>query len=532
MLENSSPIVSAGLCSPQGEFGISFWIFIPSEIDSVQWSETNRIHLISRVPETGDLNMVELVHGDPNKLETYTFSMHLLKQDDSFVLEVFLITYTIEKIESGSTKPTAPSRKRIMKRSTIKSLPIETNRWNNCFFEAIQSKGGDPEKLDLDLLDINSFNTFVNIQVNSTEHVQHSIEGGLWPLHQNIIVGKLPLSLGISNCEEEKPFIKLADVIWIPTSCSRTPKSSDLSSSFCTAFPSTEIVETINALFRGACVITKVIDSIVHVSAIPDADRKHLSPNLSNNIAKLFKILQNLLLVGCRNTQRVAMQLIRRLVANFHELYTNSNAFIASSAETYLEGSPLTPAGSARIVAMRNKPPQATFSTLRLLIDILSSLLNSKYCTFSNFVGIEKESNNELSNMSNFRNLQKIWDRRLYLNRINVENYMNITTWISNYCIEENALFQDISGIFSVIFTNWKVDLDLIVQELFTDDSYDILSSKKGNISRQTFNLIYLSCLGGWFPLIKSGAIVDIIPRRSQLLYHNKLPIDQIALSN
>ena len=54
-LESTSPSIISSVFTPDGSYSMGFWLFIPS---ASSWDEGAQIHILSRIPENGDCNLV------------------------------------------------------------------------------------------------------------------------------------------------------------------------------------------------------------------------------------------------------------------------------------------------------------------------------------------------------------------------------------------------------------------------------------------------------------------------------------------
>jgi hypothetical protein len=261
-LELASPIISSNLCAPNGNFTIGFWIFLPEDLteflnsvllmkvknenseeekkqandnpvpSSAGDENLERIHLLSRISESGDINMIDLLTKDPQSLDSLTLTLNLIIQKDikhcSLELSVYVSSYGREEKKNSNNNNPTPSttaRKKIIHRKTLKSALLEKGKWSNIFLEVLQTSSPPPPPPTSESSSppprTNSAElTYLILSVNNQIQAHEQITSGEWPLHQNVMIGKLPSSLSLVTSATRSPssFVILADIVWVPTS--------------------------------------------------------------------------------------------------------------------------------------------------------------------------------------------------------------------------------------------------------------------------------------------------------------------------
>jgi alpha-tubulin suppressor-like RCC1 family protein len=243
----SSPTIAANLCAPHGHFALGFWLLLPPApalLDSCGPAEAEqeagagqglvRIHLLSRVPEAGDINMLELVTRDPAALDSFTLSVHLLvdRRARSAALEISVLAAQFDKDDrrpaAAQNNPPAAqqSRKKTIHRRTLRSAALPLGRWTNVFVEVLQTPPPPPPNPTTPspanpspaaTAETSHFVLAVDGQVQAVEQ----LAGGKWPLHQNVVIGRLPSAFRPRDLPPGAAVsggIQLADIVWVPTS--------------------------------------------------------------------------------------------------------------------------------------------------------------------------------------------------------------------------------------------------------------------------------------------------------------------------
>jgi hypothetical protein len=258
-LELASPIISSNLCAPNGNFTIGFWIFLPEDlteflnsvllmkvknddseeekkqandnpVPSAGDENLERVHLLSRISESGDINMIDLLTKDPQSLDSFTLTVSLMIQKDTkhcyLELSVYVSSYGREEKKNSNNNNPTPStaaRKKVIHRKTLKSALLEKGKWSNIFLEVLQTSSPPPPTSESSSLPTRANSaelTYLILSVNNQIQAHEQMTSGEWPLHQNVMIGKLPSSLSLVTSGSRSPssFVILADIVWVPTS--------------------------------------------------------------------------------------------------------------------------------------------------------------------------------------------------------------------------------------------------------------------------------------------------------------------------
>jgi alpha-tubulin suppressor-like RCC1 family protein len=279
-LEVNSPVVISATSSAHPTFTIAFWLRIPNrwEGDEIH-SKFHPIHILSRIPETGDSNLYDIVCKSPTELDSYSLAVHLLwsETESNWKLQLSAITYSFESFSGTSSAASALlPRKKKMHWNQLLSSPIHLSplhqNWSQFNLQIAQQNehyghSNVPDNFDSSLSSSSVEMSCTEIslwQVKAEKNhdkgecllLKDKIKGGNWPLHQNMVIGKLPSFH--SSMSNEKPFnfVMISDVLWISSTLGSNAESpvpedlrisqSKVPSIHCpTSFPPSVLVESI-----------------------------------------------------------------------------------------------------------------------------------------------------------------------------------------------------------------------------------------------------------------------------------------------
>eukprot|EP00597_Dinobryon_sp_UTEXLB2267_P010151 CAMPEP_0170100070 /NCGR_PEP_ID=MMETSP0020_2-20130122/1426_1 /TAXON_ID=98059 /ORGANISM="Dinobryon sp., Strain UTEXLB2267" /LENGTH=279 /DNA_ID=CAMNT_0010322869 /DNA_START=257 /DNA_END=1097 /DNA_ORIENTATION=+ len=229
-IELSSPSIISNVFTPHGCFSIGFWIYIPAK----------SINSSPKAVRSDDKEFVTINH---------SLSIHLIiGSDDSAYLQ--LSTFVLDADPSFSvSNASQPStvRSKAFKNLTVKSDSLPRDNWVSCVVELSQDAVTDRNDVTKDKNVWSSSNnvslpqrnekTCIAMFIDGVLTQQAETNGGRSPLHQNIIVGKIPSRLGEQSSSksvvggsdvssrvngrneyDEAAHVLVADVFWVPSS--------------------------------------------------------------------------------------------------------------------------------------------------------------------------------------------------------------------------------------------------------------------------------------------------------------------------
>jgi hypothetical protein len=231
-IEHCSPVVANNLIAPYGNFTLGFWFFLPSiecllsksnlradenKSENIQKADF-RIHLISRIAEASDVNVVSLVSLDtavPPNNSSFNICLHVVDKEAFLEVEVLVGHFDIQNNASSG----ASIRKKVWNKQFFKSNKLISNKWTSCIFEMTQelkttenqlhntkrkTDFNDVEEEHVATLENSSKNDFANQKMEFTNSILYidgkqvqKLEtlGGKSMSYQSIIIGKIPTQL-------------------------------------------------------------------------------------------------------------------------------------------------------------------------------------------------------------------------------------------------------------------------------------------------------------------------------------------------
>lgn len=536
-LDSHSPILSSGLSAPDACFSISLQLFLPENLITrpcqVEEEGKKYIHLLSRVAENGDISMADLVRLSPDKLDSYTLSVHLVyeqpanSQKRNAYIQINVVTFVIEYDQSKkSMLPNGSTVKKTAIKHSFQS-PVLCSGWHSVLMEFQQPPNSVKSISTLEdvtgSLASKSFDsTHVKLYVDGEMVLEKEVTGGRWPMYQSMLLGKLPENLGFDNHKSSDDIesdskcydVVVADVLWIPTIIgSQDPRHHALHTTL--AYPCSSLISLLtisNSSFATAL-------STFHELSKNCTDAFRLL--ISDQLLVYIPMLLNLLVIGNSTMQQQVLYLLHDIVALFSDMVLNALTMSHASTREDLENSidsTSGPVGSTVNAVYTFKLNNALVSMFTIALSILVSFIqpNIKVDT--------KLQDNSTTVMS----LVDTWWRRIYYNRINLDQFMNSTHWMPVLHTDENILVIGISILFNKVIKKFYSVFSNNFQQLYPI-LFSLLQSIDGKYSSSAINricvdLLYSINIGGWFPVILLKTKVQIHHRRPLFYYASNLP--------
>lgn len=246
-IEHTSPTILANVFTPQGNYTLGFWLYIPPRsvlfsaavaTDSkAHQTSAVRIHLLSRMYECGDVNLIALLDRNPtNAAPCFSLTVHLVvdpsasSAESGMHLEIIIAATDYTTMSRESLNTSANTRTKAVRTMCVKSKPLRASEWISCVIELVQDSVALPRDTSREIamgaaaraLARKNYKTKYQdttcaaLFVNGEMQAAAAMTGGRTALHQNMVLGKIPTKLGISSNEKDQ--IILTDVFWIPTS--------------------------------------------------------------------------------------------------------------------------------------------------------------------------------------------------------------------------------------------------------------------------------------------------------------------------
>ena len=553
-IELSSPSILSNVFSPQGCFSIGFWLYIPSNYVALSKpnADKKKIHILSRIPETGDVNLVSLLRSDDNPIN-HSLSAHLLEENGNFGI---VLNAVVLDSDTNST-----TRSKAFKKLELKSNCIPRDNWVSCVIELTQEiVGGDPLNREssgwvaTQLSSQQKEKTTIALFINGALERQLEIEGGRSPLHQNIVIGKIPSRLSDDTASSSfdiilsgpnnggrqhtaESHILIADVFWIPTSIfldsssmehkniigilrSKLQNSDDVTTTTqvepskdesetqrCDFYdrgipqcPPTYLLQSIDQLFNCS---TKLLDivSILFSNEITkeNAQLAHVTRSVMFTPSILTFACEVLCVANIR-TQEAAFKAVRMIFDAIVFIEAASGPSVGTSLEALVLS--VHPAGSAVHFASLQKVFNTTKECVNFATDLVADLLN------------ESSTQRHVELPSKLVESKDLWLQRLRLCRSSVEKAVRVIEWGYKITIDANVILTGAAGLIcsapgkSNRLPGESTWFDNLVEKSVEE------SKGKSKYNFGSATLIATTACGGWFPQASVNRTVDLTPRK------------------
>jgi hypothetical protein len=159
----------------QGDFALGFWLFIPAfQLDKttkensigIVSTERQSTHLISRIPETADCNLVHMLRDDPAAVipSASSFSLNLAlisnRSAGSCQIVAHLFVQDRHNHSAGKTK--------CFKKLVVNSGDVPRSCWIRCLLEVVQSTDL-PSSPHIEIASASPFNSKLNSDKDITK---------------------------------------------------------------------------------------------------------------------------------------------------------------------------------------------------------------------------------------------------------------------------------------------------------------------------------------------------------------------------
>ena len=550
-IELSSPSIIPNVFSPQGCFAIGFWLYIPSNycVSSAESTTNRKIHILSRIPETGDINLVSLLSDDVASVN-HSLSVHLVEEGGA--IRIVMNTNVLDSTSTVSNSTLQSSRNKAFKKLELKSNEISRDAWICFIIEVTQEAVGESIPTDPAFADSTSQRkerTCAALFIDGVLTHQSDIEGGRSPLHQNIVIGKIPTRLGEDSGSASGAsiisatfngdsqvrqnsggsHILVADVFWIPTSIFLASASKEhhrvksvlrlsvLNNDInplptitvsdpprCSFYdrgvpqcPPTFLLQSIDQLYNCS---TKLLDTVSSLFAneVFKKIELHQSSYLLTYLPTILTFSSSVLCVANARTQEAAFHTIRHVL--------EAIVIIKSSSQNSQLETVVYPAGPAVHVAALQKVLTSARECLQFTMDLVSDILN-------------EGSSKKLDGPTKLAENRMLWLQRIRLCRSSVDKAVRVIEWGCKIAIDANIILTGVAKIMSTIpgakkslqSDDWFESLGDLASGKDEDLS---LTREKQKIAPGSAILIASAACGGWFPQASVNRTVDLIPRK------------------
>lgn len=498
----SSPTIITNVFTPHGDFTLGFWIYIPNTKNKKTVNENYKVHLLSRIEETSDINFVSLVSGKSSSCNTHP-TVLISYEGDNVYLEV-----NITIMENNSLDLKSNSEKRspkICHKIQLRSSQLNFDKWLNfaldlsqvCEEKVIEIKPYSIEEKNTKYKVNRIDKTLISLYINGKLEAKTESIGGRSQLHQNIILGTIPWELGAKN--EENNQLMLSDVYWLqkssisPSTTTSTAEKLDKSinsnlkendmkcSSTLNGFnliePPTKILERIEQLLDISFNILEATSTCITSISKSDSSTT-ISTIILANITNICDFAFNMICASDEKGQDMAFKILCSVLSLIpiidNSMYNESESEFSDS-DTLKQNSFQSPhrsngdnlkkktspaVGSAINVAHINKSIKGIKNTVIKMIELVSvlitpskSLLNMNLHDFREFLDLSSDIsiNSTLDKnivLNSNLGAWPLWVRRILFVREGIEKGIHAPQWNSYLAINENIF---ITGIASVI---------------------------------------------------------------------------------
>jgi alpha-tubulin suppressor-like RCC1 family protein len=476
LIQSTSPTIAMNVFTPQGDYTLGFWLWIPSTVASFGHQDHNnyKVHILSRIQETGDLNFVSLV-GAKSITSMMTNPTVILSYEEG---DAYLCVYVSvnEVVCSTSTNSTKAKRVKTTKKISLKSSKVVTDQWIHCAIDLCQTKSNDIEK------------TEVTFFINGAIVDKGSTTGSRSQLHQNMVIGTIPCDLQSNNVSACKP-LAISDIYWMSSSASSASSNETrayIVNGLSLSDPPSTSVSMISSLISICTFVLKscsVSLGSLNFANNPDFINQNMTMLLSF-ITNLVDFAVKTVVIGDDDAQSSAFQCLNEIVklhawvlqSDIGDTETSVSSIVVKTPPRSIKSSSMSPniaQGSAMNVANSSKAASAVRHMLIELLELVGIIMTPTYLISS------VQDTAETKPMIPSKWLT--WLRRILHVRDAIDKSTVKVSWLSNkFVINENLVS---TGVASVLCTG--INCGMIESSL-----YNHISSK-ASIDKEMFQAWY-----------------------------------------
>lgn len=503
-LEITSPSVLPSVFTPNGDFLLGFWLQIPQRLATS--AHGTKVHILSRVPEVGDINFVKLVQGQDSCPSHPSVYLHI--SSSGAYLEANLTVSDGLSTLDTNTKNTKLQKLRSTKLPwdrwiyvTLKyysevgvstevsrksDLRMDTDRSTTTSIEEDTVSGTSTRRNSMDDY---SATTTTNLKSSTVKsNVRHAVfslfvdntlqesatcPAGRSPLHQVLVIGPLP---SLQIYEKVKPadnlltsygsnsLFQLADVFWTSSTSSNDSVTNTSATSNC--FGLEEPPSCLENLIRiNASSIKKILlliqnclkDVLSSLCSGPrvSADNHSTEAVLLSVVSACSDLCDTSFTLFCSGADDLQdalhctlgsiLQLIKQVGIYFPALIWDNSSSTTSSFLDMSNGSNLFGTVFRDLITSYRR----TIARLIVLTISLISLSPSRYVTPLTSLILFQSSSNALDNSSTAKTavtqLMSLWCNRIWCGRDNFALSINAKCWSTGIHINENTILTVVS---------------------------------------------------------------------------------------
>jgi hypothetical protein len=495
----SSPTIITNVFTPHGDFTLGFWIYIPKKKKNLNDNDHYKVHLLSRIEETSDINFVSLVSGKASSFNTHPTVVISYEGDDVYLeVDVTIMENNASDLKSNSDKRSS----KICRKIHLKSSQLNFDRWLNFALDLSQLSEEKVIEIKPNSIEEKSSKykvnridkTIVSLFINGKLEAKTESLGGRSQLHQHIILGTIPWELGAKKIGNNH--LMISDVYWLQkssissstTATSATKldlslntnlkenngKCSSTFNGFNLIEPPTKILERIEQLLGISFNILEA--TYTCITSISKSDS--ISSVIMANITNICDFAFNIICASDEKGQHMAFKTlcsVLSLIPIIDNSMSNESKNDISDSDVLKKNSFQSPdrnngdnlkqkkspaVGSAINVVHINKSIKGIKNTVIKMIELVSvlitpskSLKNMNLHDFREFLDLSDDIliNSTLDKdmvLNSNLGAWPLWVQRILFVREGVEKEIHAPQWNSHLIINENIF---ITGIASVI---------------------------------------------------------------------------------
>jgi hypothetical protein len=487
-LLSTSPTIIPSVFSPRGQFCIGFWIKVSRNVMRTKYPAKKTLHVISRVPETSDFNLLALVS---NEGENTCNPKIFLELDDGGYRVVAVIT-----VKTPLSTSAQNGAKATLATVKISSSYLSFDEWNLVSVHhtqraeeelVIKTSGGRTKRKVA-----RKEHCCVSMFINGAREQEAVFLGGLFQPYQTVIIGTVPTVLEPTGSKNipSKEGVLLSGVFWLSSSSAGleenggSPKNINLAVyDILNQGPPTVLQEEIMDLWAASTKLLDVASGVMGVLTSNSAD------TAASTVEAELKHMNSLLLSGygmiCLGDERVLDSSLRALDAMLKFVRKLDTA-----------------GGDATTTSLR-----AVEKCLIAHLIVLIADMSNPGSGSGKIMGM----NDAADVLAAFR---AIWKKRLQSHKKSNKKSAQEQSLEANlkFFLNENMLISGVAAIASS---------GIINSSLFCADSVVDDLIKEGGIHDQTdessfkkaFRLLCCLCGGGWPAMASINRTVEVIPR-------------------
>ncbi len=479
LIQSTSPTIAMNVFTPQGDYTLGFWLWIPSTIASFGHQDHNnyKIHILSRIQETGDLNFVSLVSAKSVASMMTNPTVILSYEEGCPFLYVYVSVNEIVSASSSSLNSNNKAKRvKVTRKISLKSNKVVTDQWIHCAIDLHQTNNNNVEM------------TEVSFYINGSMVDKGSCTGSRSQLHQNMVVGTIPCDLHSANMSECNA-LSISDIYWISSSASSALNNdtsaftlnglslSDPPSTFVTIISS--LISVSNFMLKSCSVSLAALNCMNNYDLI-----NHNMTMLISLITNLVDFSVKSIIIGDDAAQSSAFKCLNEILKLYSSVLQSDVPDTSTMSSNSLMNTPprstksnsLSPniaQGSAMNAANSSKAVSAVKHMIVELLELVGIMMTPTH------VIISVKDANETKPMIPSKWLA--WLRRILHVRDTMDKSAVKVSWLSNkFIVNENLISTGVASVLGTCINSGIIESSL----------YSYICSKV-NVDKESFQMWY-----------------------------------------